>query len=113
MLIHGTTVRLYEKVESGARDAFNRPITESVPIDIENVLIEPLSETEVLDLLNLTGRKAVYRLHIPKGDAHVWTDCRVDFFGKSWHVIGDVLEFQEELVPLSWNKRIRVERIDG
>lgn len=112
MQIRGITVKLYEKT-AGTRDAFNRPVVSEHPVNVENVLIEALTESEILDTMNLTGRRAVYRLHLPKGDVHTWTDCRVDFFGESWHVIGDVLELQEELVPLSWNKRIRVERING
>lgn len=112
-MIKGIPVTLYERASTGAVDAFNRPIISTVPTIVENVLVAPMSETEVLELLNLTGRRAVYQLGLPKGDSHNWTDARVDFFGSSWHVVGDVLEGQEEMIPLSWNKKIRVERIDG
>lgn len=112
-MIKGIPVTLYERANTGAVDAFNRPIISTVPTIVENVLVAPMTEAEVLDVMNLTGRRAVYQLGLPKGDSHNWTDARVDFFGRAWHVVGDVLEGQEELIPLSWNKKIRVERIDG
>lgn len=112
MLIHGTQIILYTKTELW-KDDFNRPIYNETPVTVDNVIIEPMSETEILDTLNLTGRKAVYRLCLPKGDQHDWTDVTVEFFGHKWHTIGEPLEWQEDMVPLSWNKKVRVERIDG
>lgn len=108
-MITGRTVVLLEKQQTGV-DAFNRPIYAEVPVGVENVLIAPLSDQEVLDTLNLTGRKAVYQLGIPKGDAHDWENQRVQFFGQTWQVIGIPTEGQDELIPLSWNKKVKVER---
>lgn len=112
-MIKGIPVTLFERAATGEVDAFNRPVVSTVQTTVENVLVAPMTETEILDVMNLTGRRAVYQLALPKGDNHDWTDARVDFFGSSWHVIGDVLEGQEEMIPLSWNKKIRVERING
>lgn len=112
-MIKGIPVTLFERADTGQVDAFNRPIVSTVQTVVDNVLVAPMTESEILDVMNLTGRRAVYQLALPKGDSHQWTDARVDFFGSSWHVIGDVLEGQEELIPLSWNKKIRVERING
>ena len=108
-MITGRTVVLLEKQQTGV-DAFNRPTYAEVPVEVENVLIAPLSDQEVLDTLNLTGRKAVYQLGIPKGDAHVWENQRVQFFGQTWQVIGIPTEGQDELIPLFWNKKVKVER---
>ncbi len=108
-MITGRTVTLLEKQQTGV-DAFNRPTYAEVPVEVENVLIAPLSDQEVLETLNLTGRKAVYQLGIPKGDAHDWENQRVQFFGKTWQVIGIPTEGQDELIPLSWNKKVKVER---
>lgn len=112
MLIHGTTIVLYTKTQTGT-DALNRPIYTETPEQVENVIIEPMSDQDVVDSMNLTGRKATYRLCLPKGDAHDWTDKTVEFFGKRWHTVGDPLEWMDDMVPLSWNKKVRVERIDG
>lgn len=108
-MITGRTVVLLEKQQTGV-DAFNRPTYAEVPVEVENVLIAPLSDQEVLDTLNLTGRKAVYQLGIPKGDAHDWENQRVQFFGQTWQVIGIPTEGQDELIPLFWNKKVKVER---
>lgn len=108
-MITGRTVVLLEKQQTGV-DAFNRPTYAEVPVEVENVLIAPLSDQEVLDTLNLTGRKAVYQLGIPKGDAHNWENQRVQFFGETWQVIGIPTEGQSELIPLFWNKKVKVER---
>ena len=105
----GVTVILYDKQEIG-RDNMNAPIYEEVPIEVENVLIAPSTSDEVLDTLNLHGKKAVYTLAIPKGDSHVWEDRRVSFFNEDWHVISFPTEGLEHLIPLSWNRKVQVER---
>lgn len=63
----GITVVLYNKVQEGM-DVFQRPVYSENAELVPNVLVSPASEQEVLDTLNLTGRKAVYTLAIPKGD---------------------------------------------
>lgn len=107
--MRGISVILYDKQEVG-RDGMNAPIFEEIPITVSNVLVAPTSATEVLDTLNLTGKKAVYTLAIPKGDAHEWEDRKVSFFGMDWRVISFPTEGLEHLIPLSWNKKVQVER---
>ena len=51
-----------------------------------------------------------YELCIPKGDAHSWDDVTVEFFGQKWRTYGGVQQYIEELVPLDWNKKVKVER---
>lgn len=111
--MRGITVTLFQRTQVGT-DPFNRPIYMETQVDVENVLVSP-AETggdELLDALNLTGRKAVYTLAIPKGDTHNWENARVDFFGESWRVIGIPTEGIEELIPLQWNRKVKVERIE-
>lgn len=107
--MRGISVTLYDRVEVG-RDRMNAPIFEEVPIQVDNVLIAPTSATEVLDTLNLTGKKAVYTLALPKGDSHTWEDRRVSFFNDNWRVISFPTEGLEHLIPLSWNKKVQVEK---
>lgn len=105
----GVNVILYDRVVTG-NDALNHPVYAETAQTVENVLIAPMSTNEILENYNLTGRKAVYQLAIPKGDAHDWTaGKRVDFFGKSWRIIDIPEEGIEDLIPLSWNKKVRVE----
>lgn len=105
----GITVTLYERVETGA-DAFNHATYEEQAIEVENVLVAPASSAEVVEALNLTGKKIVYNLAIPKGDIHEWTDCRVDFFGEKWRTVGYPQIGIETLIPTAWHKKVMVER---
>lgn len=109
----GITVTLYDRVQTG-KDGFNRPIYEERPIEVPNVLVAPADPggLEVLETLNLTGRKAVYTLALPKGDDHNWEGNKVGFFGEIWQVIGIPTEGIEELIPLQWNKKVQVDRIE-
>lgn len=111
-MIKGISVTLYNKTKIG-EDDFNKPIYEETPKTIENVLVAPAQEQEVLDILNLTGRKAVYTLAIPKGDTNIWEDAYVEFFGERWHTIGMPIEGIEAMIPLEWNKKVRVERYEA
>lgn len=107
-MLKGITVTLYEARQTGV-DAFNRPILQEIPVQVENCLVAPMSDEEVLDTLNLTGRRAVYQLAIPKGDAHAWENRRVRFFGEDWRVIGHPTEGIVDNIPLKWNKKVKVE----
>lgn len=107
--MRGVTVTLYEVTQTGT-DRFNAPVYEETPVAVENVLVSPVSSEELLDIVNLYGKKATYLLGIPKGDTHNWKDRRVDFFGQSWRTFGFPTEGIEELIPLDWNKKVMVER---
>ena len=111
-VIKGITVTLHERMQTGT-DGFNRPIYEETAVDVGNVLVAPAAEDEIEDMLNLTGRKAVYTLGIPKGDTHDWTDKKVSFFGQDFKTIGSPVEGIEAMVPLEWNKKVRCEIING
>lgn len=110
-MIKGIPVKLYERTLSGT-DGFDHPMYAETPVTIENVLVAPASTTEILDTLNLTGKKAVYNIAIPKEDTHNWQDCRVDFFGQSWKVIGFPQQGINENIPGAWNQKWMVERYE-
>lgn len=99
---------LYTVTQSGV-DAFNRPILTETAVDVENVLVAPMSDAEILDTVNLAGKRAVYQLAIPKGDNHDWENRRVSFFGEDWRVIGHPTDGIEDNIPLAWNKKVKVE----
>lgn len=109
--IKGITVTLINKKEVG-KDAFDAPIYEDVPTDVDNVLVAPTSTDDIVSQLDLTGKKAVYTLAIPKGDEHKWEDAEVYFFGQKWRTFGFVTQGIEHLIPLSWNKKVMVERYE-
>ena len=108
----GITVTLYERTQTGT-DALNHPVYTETAAAIDNVLVAPVSSTEVTEIYNLTGRKAIYQLAIPKGDTHDWTaGKKVAFFGETWRIIAMPEEGIEKLIPLSWNKKVKVERYE-
>lgn len=108
----GITVTLYDRTVTGV-DNLNHPIYSETAEPVYNVLVAPMSATEILDTYNLTGRKGVYQLGIPKGDSHDWTaGKRVAFWGENWRIISMPEEGIEDLIPLAWNKKVRVERYE-
>ena len=113
MELRGITVTLLERTQTGT-DAFNKPIYKETGTEVANVLVSPATEAgeELLEQLNLTGRKAVYTLALPKGDNHHWEGNRVSFFGETWQVIGIPTEGIEAMIPLGWNRKVQVERIE-
>ena len=85
--IHGIPVTLHELTATGT-NALNETIYTTKTATVDNVVVAPSSEQEILDTLNITGRKAVYTLCIPKGDTHDWTaGKKVSFFGNDWRII--------------------------
>lgn len=108
--MRGITVTLYERTQTGT-NAFNAPVYTETATPVENVLVAPVSDEERATELSLTGRRAVYQLGIPKGDAHNWqAGTRVGFFGETWRIIGEPTQGIDALIPLDWNKKVRVGR---
>ena len=113
-MLRGITVTLWERTENGV-DAFNHPRYDETAVQVKNVLVTPAGETgsELLDATDLVSREADYTLAIPKGDTHRWeTGCRVAFFGESFRIIGKPTKGIETMIPLSWNMKVRVQRIE-
>lgn len=107
-IIKGITVKLYQRTQTGV-DRIGNPVFDETPVDVDNVLVYPTEDTNIINDLQLYGKKSVYEICIPKGDTHTWEDCRVDFFGKSFRVFGAGKEYIESNLPLDWNKKYRVE----
>lgn len=109
--IKGIQIILVDKIQTGS-DPFGKPIYNDAEIPVENVLVSPTSSDDVVNQQNLTGRKAVYTLAIPKGDMHNWENKEVKFFNQRWRTFGIPLEGIEDLIPLDWNKKVMVERYE-
>lgn len=110
-MIHGITVRLYEKTQTGT-DAFNAPIFSETPVEVKNVLIGEPTSDDITDNLQLYGKRIAYTLGIPKGDTHDWENVTVEFFGRKFRTYGYVTQGIEDMIPLCWNKKVKVERIE-
>ena len=105
------TVTLFEPTQTGTDD-FGVPIYSETAVNVSGVLVTPSSQAEILTDLQLYGRRSVYELSLPKGDTHEWEDRRVSFFGETFHTIGSTYEWIEGNVPLKWNRKVKVERIE-
>lgn len=104
----GITVTLHVKTQSGTDD-FGAPIYTDETVDVENVLVGEPSAEQVLQELNLHGKHLAYVLAIPKGDSNVWTDTEVEFFDQTFKTYGEPTQGIDDLIPLSWNKKVKVE----
>lgn len=107
-MIKGIPVTLYERKRTGT-DEFNAPIYEETPVIVENVLVAPASSTDIEASDRIYGKRAIYSLAIPKGDAHNWEDSFIEFFGRKWRTFGMLTLGIEENIPLDWNGKIQVE----
>lgn len=110
-MLHGITITLYNRVQTGT-DAFNRPIYEDVQATVDNVLIGEPNTEDIVNEMNLSGKRLAYTLAIPKGDNHEWKDAVVEFFGERFRTFGAPTQGIEDMIPLQWNKKVKVERYE-
>lgn len=108
MWLKGIKVTLID-ITDGTDDDFGIPAEVEERIDVDNVLVCPASDQERTEINDLYGKIALYTLCIPKGDSHDWENKYVEFFGQRWRTIGQTLEYIDALIPLDWNKKVRVE----
>jgi len=104
----GESIILYNKTEVGTDD-FGKPIYTETPVTVENVLIGEPSTEDIINEMNLTGKRLAYTLAIPKGDTHEWRDRTVEFWGERFRTFGMPTQGIEHLIPLDWNKKVKVE----
>ena len=109
--MQGINIILYDKQKTG-EDAFGHPVYSETPVTVENVLVGEPTSDEVTDALNLYGKHVAYTLAIPKGDENTWTGRTVEFFGEKFKVIGHPTQGIDHLIPLAWNKKVRVEHYE-
>ena len=107
-MIKGITVKLHVKTQNG-EDAFGVPIMSDSSVDVNDVLVSPVNAEDSNDDFAMYGKKTIYSLAIPKGDTHTWEDTEVEFFGRKFRTVGNVVEGIEANIPLRWNKQIKVE----
>lgn len=110
-MIHGMTVYLLTTEQTGI-NSLNEPIYSEIEEPVDNVLVGEPSADDITSTQNLYGKKIAYNLAIPKGDTHNWEDVRVRIWGEIYHTIGYPTQGIEANIPLSWNKKVKVER-DG
>lgn len=110
-MLKGIDVILHTRTQSGT-DAFGAPIyTDSTEI-VSNVLVGEPSTDDIITEQQLYGRKLAYTLAIPKGDTHDWLNKKIEFFNEVFQSYGDVTQGIDALIPLQWNRKVKVERYE-
>ena len=111
-MLKGITIQLFVRGE--ITDPFGAPeIADGHWIDVDNVLSGEPSTEDATNTLNLYGKRVAYVLAIPKGDTHKWTDTLVRLPDGVYRTIGFPTHGIDELMPLAWNMKVKVERYDG
>ena len=111
-MIKAITVRLYSPVVATppVYDDFGDPVTTETHVDVPGVLVYPTTADAIVTDLQIYGKRSIYELCIPKGDTHEWTDRKVEFFGEVFRTFGKPTQGIDHLIPLDWNKKVKVER---
>ena len=108
-MITGITEKLHVRQKTG-EDEFGAPVYTDAVVDVDNVLVSPVSSIANINNTSLYGKTATYQLAIPKGDTHTWEDTTVEFFNQKWHTFGIVYAGIDENIPGPWNAKVQVER---
>lgn len=111
----GITVTLTKKTQTGT-DPFGQPIYTETTEDVADVLVGEPSTDDITNSITMYGKKIAYTLAIPKGDTHTWEDTTVSLpapFGGIYHTIGYPTMGIEANIPLRWNKKVHLERIES
>ena len=111
MAIVGIPVTIITRTQVGI-NPIGEPIYTETEETVENVLVAPVSDSEIVNNTDLSGGKAVYTLGIPKSDTHDWEDATVKFFGETWKATGLPTKGLDANIPLQWNTKVTVERCD-
>lgn len=116
-MIRGTTVTLYETIQSGT-DPFGAPIYEETETQVDNVLVGQPTTDDITESTMLYGKVLLCMLGIPKGDTHDWKDKKVswtDSYGNT-HIMrtfGFPITGIEANIPGSWHMKVRCEEYGG
>ena len=104
-----TTVKLVNKTKVGEDDFGNDIVTKTI-VDVPGVLVGSPTQDDIVNALQLYGKKVSYVLGIPKGDSHNWTDAVVEIWGDRYRTIGFPITGESENIPLRWGQNVKVER---
>lgn len=112
-MIRGQTVYVRTAEVVGV-DPFGVEITADSWAQVDNVLIGEPSTDDITTSMDMYGKRIVYMLGIPKGDAHEWQDTAVrwtDAYGTEHTVrtFGVPITGIEANIPGPWHKKVRCE----
>lgn len=103
------TVQLSVKTQSGL-DPFGAPIETEELIDVPGCLVGQPSSDDIVQTMEMYGKRIAFVIGVPKGDENTWTDTDVVIWGERYHTIGFPETGIQENIPLQWGKNVKVER---
>ena len=107
-------ITLMKKTQAGT-DPLGQPIYTTEPVKVAGVLVGEPTSDEINNAITMYGKRAQYTIAIPKGDANTWEDTTVILpapFDGTFRTIGYPKAGIEENIPLKWNKKILVEKVN-
>lgn len=114
MLIKGVDIQYINKSVTDVDDFGDNIYSESYET-IHNVLVAPvvsLANSNIPETDNLSRRKEVLTLGIPKGDGHIWEECEIMWNGRRYRSCGIPVQGIEDMIPLEWHLKVTVERCE-
>lgn len=111
----GVTITLKKRTKTGT-DPFNRPVYSESSVTVNDVLVGQPTADDITNAQVMYGKKVSYCLAIPKGDTNTWEDCVVVLpapFEGTYHTIGYPTAGIEANIPLRWNKKVLIERMQN
>ena len=105
----GTDIQLAVNTIEGY-DEFGAPIVREDFELIPDCLVGQPTSQDIIDSLNLYGKKLVYVVGIPKGDTHDWENREVIIWGERYKTFGYTMTGIQENIPLRWGANVKVER---
>ena len=109
------TVTLKSKTQTGTDD-FGQPIWTDKDVPVDGCLVGEPSTTDIQNAITNYGAHIAYTISLPKGDANVWKGAKVVLpapWSNTFNVIGDATEGIEANIPLRWNRKVHLERLEG
>ena len=103
------TVQLAVKTQSGV-DPFGAPIETEELVDVPGCLVGQPTSDDIVQTMEMYGKKIAYVIGVPKGDTNKWEDTDVVIWGERFHTIGFAETGIQENIPLYWGKNVKVER---
>lgn len=90
------------------QDGHNNVITDTLLIDLENVLVAPQEGGELSGSIRPNGVMVRYTLYFPKTYQEPLEGCRIRIRGQWLKVIGSPDVFNPDLCPTDWNRVVYV-----
>ncbi len=111
-MIHGEVVKVLLPV-GGEVDPFNKAAKVREPIEVANVLVEPMAGKDVLESNRDEGVEVSYTLHFPKEFTESLRGALIEVRDGTFSVVGDPKPYTLANTPLYWSRSVEVVAING